>query len=96
MIKLGQLASDLPWLTVIGVTRDQELGFNAFPESGPDSTSRVYVSLPPTDKSQAAAKNFREANATLVIRPDPRVHGLSNAIAQALRSTLPPRSYVRV
>lgn len=96
MIKLGQLSSDLPWLTVVGVTRDQDLTFNAFPENGPDSTSRVYVSLPPTDKSQAAAKNFREAVATLVIRPDAHAHGVPNAIARALRLTLPPGSSIKV
>ena len=96
MIKLGQLSSDLPWLTVVGVTRDQDLTFNAFPENGPDSTSRLYVSLPPTDKSQAAAKNFREAVATLVIRPDVHAHGVPNAIMRALRSTLPPGSSIKV
>jgi putative ABC transport system permease protein len=46
MVKFGALAGPSPWLPVVGIARNQDLEFNLYPETGPDTSAHVFVSLP--------------------------------------------------
>ena len=85
LLKLGDLASDRPWLPIVGVVRNQQLKFNAFPEAGPDTAAQVYATL-------GGVPVF----ADIVVRPVPGAKGVELEVWRALRATMPPRSYARV
>jgi predicted permease len=82
MLKLGNLASREPWLPIVGVVQDRDLGFNYYPELGPDTTSHVYAML----------ASARGSLGEVLIRPEPRVTGVELAVWKTLRATLPPHS----
>ena len=82
LVKFGALAGPSPWLPVVGVARNQDLEFNLYPETGPDTSAHVFISLP------YASRKFGD----LVIRPKPGAHGAELAISRALRANMPPRS----
>jgi predicted permease len=82
MVKLGDLASNKPWLPIVGVVRNYELGFNAFPEAGPDTSQQLYAML----------ATSRGDLGNLLIRPEPRATGIELAIWKTLRVALPPHS----
>jgi putative ABC transport system permease protein len=86
MVKLGKLSSKRPWLRVVGVARSRRLGFDWFPEMGPDSSAALYVSLP-TDQS---------AYGSVVVRPVRNVRSAATTVQRLASSALPPRSFVRV
>jgi putative ABC transport system permease protein len=86
MVKLGDAGDTLPWLPVVGVVRNRELQFNRFPETGPDTTSRVYATLP------LSAHMFGD----LIIRPEPGSRGIEAGVSRAIRATLPPRSWSHI
>jgi predicted permease len=81
-LKIGDLASDAPWLPIVGVVSDRDLGFNPFPELGPDTTAQVYAMLAST----------RGSLGEVIIRPQPRATGVELAVWKALRVTVPPHS----
>jgi predicted permease len=86
MMKLGDLASDKPWLPIIGVVRDRELYFNSFPEAGPDTSSQLYAMLA---SSQADL-------GLIIIRPERGARGVELAVWKTLRVMLPPHSFWHV
>lgn len=86
LVKLGKVSSASPWLRVVGVVRNQRLGFDWFPEMGPDSNSALYVSLPPA----------QSALGTLVVRPAASARNAAMVVQRVASSALPPRSFVRV
>jgi putative ABC transport system permease protein len=86
LVKFGALAGPSPWLPVVGVARNQDLEFNLYPATGPDTSAHVFISLP------YASRKFGD----LVIRPRPGVHGAEVAISRVLRANMPPRSKVYV
>ena len=90
-LKLGDMHSSEPWLTVIGVVRDQPLRFNQFPEAGPDTSSRVYAALPTTSKR---AQGWQHVE--FIIRPASRATGVPIAVTRALRASIPPHSFFEV
>jgi predicted permease len=85
-IKLGDLASDKPWLPIVGIVRNYDPGFNWFPEAGPDTSQQMYAMLP-TSRTE-----MRE----LIVRPDAHTKGIELALWKTLRTTLPPHSIWRV
>lgn len=85
-LKLGDLASDKPWLPIVGIVRNHDLGFNLFPEAGPDTSQRMYAML-------ASSKGDL---GSLIIRPDRRASGLDLQVWKTLHATLPPHSIWRV
>ncbi len=86
LVKFGALAGPSPWLPVVGVARNQDLEFNLYPETGPDTSAHVFISLP------YAPRKFGD----LVIRPKPGARGVELAVSRALRANMPPRSRVYV
>ena len=86
MLKLGDLHSTRPWMPVVGVVRNQQLGFNWFPEAGPDSNSVVYASLP------RATRPVGE----MILRPTPGTTNVAVEATRVLKETLPPRSFASV
>lgn len=86
-LKLGDLASHQPWLTVVGVVHDKAVGFNPFPEKGADSSEVMFVSVP--DSS-------RNATTTFVVRAAPGAAGVRVALSRALAVVEPAHSFVRV
>ena len=85
-LKLGDLASDKPWLPIVGIIRDRDLGFNWFPEAGPDTSQQMYAVLP----------GSRASLGEMLVRPAPRAQGVEPALWKTLRTTLPPHSFWRV
>jgi predicted permease len=86
LLKMGDLRSSKPWMPIVGVVRDQELGFNHFPEMGPDSGSVVYVSLPKATRPTG----------DIIIRPAPGAKEVPVEVSRALKATLPPHSWSRI
>ena len=85
MLKLGSLASKMPWMHVVGVVKDKFQGFNPFPEINTDSSEVMFISAP--DSS-------RETH-HYVVRPLAGQTSLRVKISRALFALLPPNSYVR-
>jgi predicted permease len=85
MLKLGSLASKMPWIHVVGVVKDKFQGFNPFPEINTDSSEVMFISAP--DSS-------RETH-HYVVRPLAGQTSLRVKISRALFALLPPNSYVR-
>ena len=86
-IRLGGLQdSELPWLRVVGVVQDKRLGFNHFPEMGPDSSMMVYISLA-TEYGSVLRTVFRPRGNVATARAD---------VGRTIRSLLPPRRNVQV
>ncbi|HEY2850885.1 MAG TPA: ABC transporter permease [Gemmatimonadaceae bacterium] len=85
-LKLGNLASHQPWLTVVGVVRDKSVDFRPFPERGVDSTQVLFVSVPDSSRDMHAFP-FRIAPGAKDVRI-----GVSNALI----GMLPPATYTRV
>jgi putative ABC transport system permease protein len=85
-LKLGDLASNQPWLPIVGVVRDFQLGFNAFPEAGPDTSQQIYAML----------ATSRGDLGQVLVRPEPRAAGVDLALWKTLRATLPPHSILRI
>ena len=86
-LKLGDLASRQPWLTVVGIVRDKSVGFNPFPEQGVDSSEVMFVSVPDTS---------RGTGNTFAIRVAPNAQGVRIAVSRALAGVLPAQSLTRV
>ncbi len=82
MLKLGDLASDKPWLPIVGVVRNQQLGFNSFPEVGPDTSSQVFAML------ASSRKDLGE----IIILPERGATGIELATWKTLRVSLPPHA----
>jgi predicted permease len=85
MVKLGNLASDRPWLRVVGVVRDRPED-DAVEGVSHDSSVTVFASIP-----GVAATGGR-----FLVHPTSGAHGVGIAVARTLRTTLPPRSGVLV
>ena len=83
-LKLGDLASRQPWLTVVGIVRDKTVGFNPFPERGTDSSEVLFVSLP--DSSRGFWHNF-------ALRIVPGAQGVQVAVSRALSAALPAQAF---
>jgi putative ABC transport system permease protein len=86
MLKLGNLASTLPWLPVVGVVESRELDFPLAPEMGPDTSSQVYAALP------AGLGDLDD----IIIRPKPGAKGVDVAVWRAMRGMMPPHSFFNV
>jgi predicted permease len=81
-LKIGDLASREPWLPIVGVVQDRDLGFNYYPELGPDTTAQVFAML----------ASARGSLGQVIVRPEPRATGVELAVWKTLRVTLPPHS----
>jgi ABC-type antimicrobial peptide transport system permease subunit len=86
MLKLGNLESKYPWMTVVGVVRDKDQGFSMLPELGADTSDVIFLSAP---DSSVKSHGF-------VIRSAPGATGLRLAVNRALRDMLPRGSDVGV
>jgi putative ABC transport system permease protein len=86
-LKLGDLASRQPWLTVVGIVRNKSVGFNPFPEEGVDTSEVMFVSVP--DTARGAGTNF-------AMRIAPNAQGVRVAVSRALAAVLPAQSFTRV
>ncbi|HEV8411288.1 MAG TPA: FtsX-like permease family protein, partial [Gemmatimonadaceae bacterium] len=86
MLKLGDLASNKPWLPIVGVVREQHLFFQQFPEAGPDTSQQIFAML----------ASARGDLGDVVVRPNPGASGLELSIWRTLRESLPPHSSWRV
>ena len=86
-IRLGGLQdSEFPWLRVVGVVPNKRLGFNYFPEMGPDSSMMVYISQL-VQGGSVVTTVFRTKGDVAKGRAD---------VGRTIRSLLPTRRYVRV
>lgn len=83
-LKLGDLASRMPWLHVVGVVRDKYQGFNPYPELNTDSSDVMFISVPDSSRE---THHF-------VIRPRPGSVSVRLTVARALHDLLPPNSWV--
>jgi putative ABC transport system permease protein len=86
LIKLGPIASASPFMPIVGVVRNHDLAFNRYPETGPDTSDRVYVA-PPFMK-----RTFGD----MVIRPNPADKLAKLEVTRVLRSTMPPHSTANI
>jgi predicted permease len=85
-LKLGDLASRKPWLTVVGIVRDKSVGFNPFPEQGSDSSEVMFVSVPDSSRDPHA----------FLLRIAPGVQNVRVEVSRALNSMLPAGSFTMV
>lgn len=85
-LKLGNLESVSPWMTIVGVVRDRDLGFKSILEAASDSIVTLFVS---------AADSAREAH-SYAVRLAPDVKNARILISRALRDALPKRALARV
>jgi predicted permease len=85
-LKLGDLASDKPWLPIVGVVRNYQLAFNPFPEAGPDTSQQIYAML----------ASSRGDLGQLIVRPQGDPKQIDLALWKTLQTTLPPHSIWRV
>ena len=81
-LKIGTLASVAPWMTVVGVVRNKEIGFKPILEAGVDSGDVMFVAGP--DSSRRTA--------TFPIRTVPGAKNVRVLVARALRDVLPART----
>ena len=86
VIKLGSMAALTPWLRVVGVVRNQSLFPSAYPESGPDSSMVLYVSIP----------GDRTEFGTIVIRPTRGARDVAVVVQRAALTALSVRGGARV
>jgi putative ABC transport system permease protein len=84
MVKLGNLSSKKPWLTVVGVVHNKLAAFEPFPERGTDSSEVMFVTMA---DSTLDARDFP-------VRITPGVRKVAVEITRALRGALPPRSTI--
>jgi predicted permease len=85
-LKIGTLASATPWMTVVGVVRDKELGFKPILEAGVDSADVMFVSAPDTSR----------LNASFPIRVAPGAQNVRVLVSRALRDILPKQTFTMV
>ncbi|MFI5233695.1 MAG: FtsX-like permease family protein, partial [Gemmatimonadales bacterium] len=85
-LKLGDLASDKPWLPIVGVVRNYDPAFNWFPEAGPDTSQQMYAILPTS----------RANLGRLIVRVAGDSRDVDLALWKELRPTLPPHSEVHI
>jgi predicted permease len=85
-LKLGNLASHTPWLTVVGVVHDKFVGFNPFPEEGADSSQVLFVSAPDSSREP----HF------IPFRAAPGAQNVRVLVSRTLRGVVPPNSFTRV
>lgn len=86
LLKLGDSKSSVPFLPIVGVVRDRDLGFNPFPEAGPDTSMQVYA-VRPQDRGNLG---------DLVILPAHGAKGIDLAVWKTLRTAMPPHSTISV
>jgi putative ABC transport system permease protein len=86
-LKLGTLASSAPWMTVVGVVRDKELGFKPIHEAGVDSSAVMFVSRPDSTRGNAAS---------FAIRTAPGAKNVRVLVSRALRGVLPKQTWSMV
>jgi len=84
-IKLGDERSARPWLRVVGVVENIRLGFNPYPEMGPDTSNHVYV-----------AQQADHALGAILARPRRGDTTLPSSMRRILFDLLPSRSSIRV
>jgi hypothetical protein len=85
-LKLGDLASRQPWLTVVGIVQTKEIGFRPVPESGIDSSHVLFVSV---------ADSSRDAH-TVVFRVASDAKSVRVAVSRALAGVLPPYTFTHI
>lgn len=85
-LKLGSLASNQPWLTVVGVVHDKFVGFNPFPEQGVDSSEVLFVSVPDSSR-EAHVFPFRIAAGAKDVQIK---------VSTALINAMPPSTFTHV
>ncbi len=78
-LKLGDLASHQPWMTIVGVVRDKYVGFNPYPERGTDSSLVMFVS----------AQDSSRDNHYIIARTAPGMRDAKIAVSRALFNALP-------
>jgi putative ABC transport system permease protein len=85
-MKFGDLSSTAPWMTVVGVVRDKDLGFRSVLESGKDSSDVLFVSA--ADSSRGPFD--------YPIRIAPGAQNVRVLVSRALRSVVPKQTLTRV
>jgi putative ABC transport system permease protein len=85
-LKLGNLASRKPWMTVVGVVRDRLDDFNPYPEMGPDSSEVMFISAPDSSREQHK----------IVVRAARGAKDVRLTLSRTLVGVLPPNSWVAV
>ncbi len=85
-VKMGDLKSPKPWMTVVGVVRDKELAFRAYLEAGADTSEMIFVSAPDSSRDPHSFP-FRIA---------PGAKNVRVLVSRALAGTLPKSTFTRV
>ena len=85
-MKFGDLNSTAPWMTVVGVVRDKDLGFKSVLESGKDSSEVLFVS---SADSSRGPYNYP-------IRIAPGAKNVRVLVSRALQGLIPKQAFTRV
>ncbi len=85
-LKFGDLASTAPWMTVVGVVRDKDIGFKSVLESGKDTSDVLFVSA--ADSSRGPY--------FYPIRVAPGAQSVRVLVSRALLAMAPKNSFIRV
>ena len=85
-MKFGDLASTAPWMTVVGVVRDKELGFKSVLEAGKDSSDVLFVSAADSNRGPYGYP----------IRIAPGAKNVRVLVSRALLGVIPKGTYTRV
>ncbi|HEV8409588.1 MAG TPA: ABC transporter permease, partial [Gemmatimonadaceae bacterium] len=85
-MKFGDIASTAPWMTVVGVVRDKDIGFKSVLEAGKDTSDVLFVSA--TDSSRGPY--------FYPIRVAPGARNVRVLVSRALLAMAPQNSFIRV
>jgi predicted permease len=90
-VKLGDINSPNPWLTVVGVARNHRLTFDPHPELGEDSVATMYMVTGPQPSTNRAGQPRGSLNMNFVVRVagdrDKAQLAILNALAPLTPST---------
>jgi ABC-type antimicrobial peptide transport system permease subunit len=86
MLKLGNIESKYPWMTVVGVVQNQAQGFSMLPELGVDTSDVIFLSAP---DSSSQSHRF-------VIRSTAGASEVRLAVNRAIHDMLPRGSDVAI
>ena len=85
-LRFGDIASTAPWMTVVGVVRDKDVGFKSVLESGKDTSDVLFVSA--ADSSRGPY--------FYPIRVAPDAQSVRVLVSRALLAMAPKNTFIRV
>jgi hypothetical protein len=88
-VKLGDLNSPRPWMTVVGVAKDHRLGFDMHPELGVDSGVTMYMVRKTEPIRNRAGQTRGSLSQSYFIRTGPDVEKVQLAVMRALAPLTP-------